>query len=40
MVTDLAAFCGAWPAHPVQGRLQDVVDSLTQVGVEIGRKFA
>lgn len=34
MVTDLAAFCGAWPAHPVQGRLQDVVDSLTQVGVE------
>jgi predicted TIM-barrel fold metal-dependent hydrolase len=34
MVTDLAAFCGAWPAHPVQGRLRDVVDSLTQVGVD------
>jgi uncharacterized protein len=34
MIVDVAAFSGAWPSHPVNGRLDDVVDSLNAVGVD------
>jgi predicted TIM-barrel fold metal-dependent hydrolase len=34
MIVDVTAFAGAWPSHPVHGRLEDVVDSLKQVGVD------
>lgn len=34
MVVDVAAFTGAWPSHPVNGRLDDVVAGLTAVGVD------
>ena len=28
MIVDVAAFTGAWPSHPVHGRLDDVVAGL------------
>jgi len=34
MIVDVAAFTGAWPTHPVKGRLDELVDSLRQVGVD------
>ncbi|HAA77880.1 TPA: hypothetical protein DCE37_22470 [Candidatus Latescibacteria bacterium] len=34
MVVDVAAFTGAWPTHPVNGRLDDVVGGLQRVGVD------
>jgi predicted TIM-barrel fold metal-dependent hydrolase len=34
MIVDVAAFAGAWPSHPVHGRLVDVVDSLKPAGVD------
>lgn len=37
MIVDVAAFTGAWPSHPVNGRLDDVVKSLQGLGV--GRVF-
>lgn len=34
MIIDVSAFTGAWPTHPVNGRLDDVNNSLAQVGVD------
>lgn len=34
MIVDVGAFTGAWPSHPVHGRLEDVVASLNHVGVD------
>ena len=34
MIVDVAAFTGAWPTYPVNGRLDEVVESLRQVGVD------
>ena len=34
MIIDVAAFSGAWPSHPVNGRLDAVVESLVNVGVD------
>ncbi len=34
MVVDFSAFTGAWSTHPVSGRLDDVVASLTDIGVD------
>ena len=33
-VVDVSAFTGAWPSHPVNGRLDQVVESLKKVGVD------
>ena len=34
MIIDVAAFVGAWPSHPVHGRIDTVVESLKAVGVD------
>jgi predicted TIM-barrel fold metal-dependent hydrolase len=34
MIVDVAAFTGAWPSHPVQGRMDQVIGSLNAVGVD------
>jgi predicted TIM-barrel fold metal-dependent hydrolase len=34
VIIDVSAFTGAWPTHPVNGRLDDVNGSLAKVGVD------
>ncbi len=34
MIVDIAAFTGAWPSHPVHGRMGKVIESLKSVGVD------
>jgi len=34
MIVDVAAFSGAWPTYPVNGRIERVVEGLTKTGVD------